>query len=73
MNPQSCKSRNVSNFRELRVPKQNAIWMQLSRVDAEYTIWGEGGGFPRVRAVGSLVSLKSFVVRPSTKGAPTMH
>jgi hypothetical protein len=34
---------------------------------------GEGGGFPRVRVVVSLVSPKSLVVHPSTKGAPTMH
>jgi hypothetical protein len=34
---------------------------------------GEGGGFPRVWAVVSLVNLRSPVVRPSTKGAPTMH
>jgi hypothetical protein len=31
---------------------------------------GEGGGFPQVRVVISLVSPKSLVVRPSTKGAP---
>jgi hypothetical protein len=31
---------------------------------------GEGGGFPRVQAVVSLVSLKSFVACPNTKGAP---
>jgi hypothetical protein len=31
---------------------------------------GEGGGFPRVRAVVSLVSPESPVVCPSTKGAP---
>jgi hypothetical protein len=31
---------------------------------------GEGDGFPRVWAVVSLVSPKSLVVRPSTKGAP---
>jgi hypothetical protein len=31
---------------------------------------GEGGGFPRVRAVVNLVSPKSPVVRPSTKGVP---
>jgi hypothetical protein len=31
---------------------------------------GEGGGFPRVRDVVSLVSPKSPVARPSTKGAP---
>jgi hypothetical protein len=33
---------------------------------------GEGGGFPRVRAVVSLVSPKSHVVRFNTKGAPTL-
>ncbi len=31
---------------------------------------GEGGGFPRVRAVVSLVSPKLLVACPSTKGAP---
>ncbi len=31
---------------------------------------GEGGGFPRVRAVVSLVSPGSPVACPSTKGAP---
>jgi hypothetical protein len=31
---------------------------------------GEGGGFPRVRAVMSLENSKSPVARPSTKGAP---
>jgi hypothetical protein len=31
---------------------------------------GEGGGFPRVRAVVSLMSPKSHVARPNTKGVP---
>jgi hypothetical protein len=31
---------------------------------------GEGGGFPGVQAVVSLVSPKSPVARPSTKGVP---
>jgi hypothetical protein len=31
---------------------------------------GEGGGFPRVRAVVSFVSPKLLVAGPSTKGAP---
>jgi hypothetical protein len=31
---------------------------------------GEGGGFPRVRAVVSFVSPKPFVACLSTKGAP---
>ncbi len=34
---------------------------------------GEGGGFPQVRAVVSLVSLSLLVVRLSTKSAQTMH
>jgi hypothetical protein len=33
---------------------------------------GEGGRFPQVWVVVSLVSLRSLVVRPSTKGAPTL-
>jgi hypothetical protein len=31
---------------------------------------GEGGGFPRIQAVVSLVNLESPVAYPSTKGAP---
>ncbi len=34
---------------------------------------GEGGGFPQVWAVVSLMSLNLPVARPSTKSAPTMH
>jgi hypothetical protein len=34
---------------------------------------GEGGGFPQVRAVVSLMSSSLPVVRPSTKSASTMH
>jgi len=33
---------------------------------------GEGGGFPRIWAVVSLVSLELFVACPSTKGVPEM-
>jgi hypothetical protein len=33
----------------------------------------EGGGFPQVRAMVSLVSLRLPVVRPNTKSAQTMH
>jgi hypothetical protein len=33
----------------------------------------EGGGFPQVRAVMSLVSLSLSVACPSTKSAQTMH
>jgi hypothetical protein len=34
---------------------------------------GEGGGFPQVQVVVSLVSPSLPVARPSTKSAPTMH
>jgi len=34
---------------------------------------GEGGGFPQVRAVVSLVSPSLPVVYPNTKSASTMH
>jgi len=34
---------------------------------------GEGGGFPQVRAVVSLVSPNLPVAHPSTKSAQTMH
>ncbi len=34
---------------------------------------GEGGGFPQVQAVVSLVSPSLLVVRLSTKNAQTMH
>jgi len=34
---------------------------------------GEGGGFPQVRAMVSLVSLSLLVARPNTKSALTMH
>ncbi len=34
---------------------------------------GEGGGFPQVQAVVSLVSPSLPMVCPNTKSAPTMH
>ncbi len=34
---------------------------------------GEGGGFPQVRAVMSLVNPSLSVFRPSTKSVSTMH
>jgi hypothetical protein len=34
---------------------------------------GEGGGFPQVRVMVSLVSPNLLMVCPSTKSAPTMH
>jgi hypothetical protein len=54
----------------LGVLRQNDIW-----IPAMHMIYykGEGGGFPHVRAMVSLMSLSLFVARHSTKNAPTMH
>ncbi len=70
MNSQSPESPNRDSF---ETPLENPETKSHSDVGAaercrEYYM-GEGGGFPRVRAVVSLVSLEVPVARPSTKGA----
>jgi hypothetical protein len=57
----------------LRNLGQNDIWVLVPWLDIKYAIRGEGGGFPQVRSVVSLVSQSFPVVHPSTKSAPTMH
>jgi hypothetical protein len=54
----------------LGVPGQKAIWMPAEWCRVYYM--GEGSGLLWVRAVVSLVNLRSFVARPNTKGAPTL-
>jgi len=53
------KSRESQPWRfrdsHLGVARQKTIWMWASWRGAEYTIRGEGGGFPQVRAVVSLM------------------
>jgi hypothetical protein len=69
--PQSC---GTPSFGDFRTP----IWesRDKSHLDVIPVEWckvyymGEGGGFPRVRAVVNLVSPESPVTCPSTKGAP---
>jgi hypothetical protein len=63
---QSCRSPNFGNFRtlDLGVSKQNDI--------REYCK-GEGGSFPQVRAVVSLVSLCLPMAYSCTKNVQTMH
>jgi hypothetical protein len=51
----------------LGVPRQNDIWVLISWLNKKYTIRGEGGGFPQVRAMVSFVNMCLPVVRPSTK------
>jgi hypothetical protein len=67
----------VVEFRDsyLGVLGQKAIWMWSSWRGAEYTTRGEGGGFPQVRAVGSLVcsNCSWFVLAPKVLQLCTNH
>jgi hypothetical protein len=70
---QSC---GTSSLGDSRLPfgspgtKSHSDATPAGRCRIYYT--GEGGGFPRVRVVLSLVSLRSPVASPNTKGAPTL-
>ncbi len=59
MGLQSHGSPNFGNFEisHLGIMGQNVIWMWALWRGTKYTIKGEGGGFPQVQAVVSLVSL----------------
>jgi hypothetical protein len=73
MFPQSCGSPTLTilGFPFWGVPKQKGhLGGGLAERRIEYYM-GEGGGFPRVWAVVSLVSPKSPVACPSTKGVTT--
>jgi hypothetical protein len=71
MGPQSCGSPNFGNLNgspETKCPLDVGL---VERHKVYYK--GEGGGFPQIRAVVSLVSPSLLVACPSTKSAPTMH
>jgi hypothetical protein len=66
MRPQSCGSPSCWNFGTPET-KSHLDVTPVKRCRVYYM--GEGGGFPRVRAVVSLVSPESPVACPSTEGA----
>jgi hypothetical protein len=74
MGPQTRKSPNFGNF-------ETPIWSPGTKchLDADFMAKhrvyykGEGGGFPQVRAMVSLVNLSLPVARPNTKSALVMH
>ncbi len=70
MRPQICRSPNFGNF---EIP-ETKCHLDVGPV-ANHNIYykGEGGGFPQVQPVVSLVSSSLPVVRPSTKSAQIMH
>jgi len=67
MKPQSHKSPNFGN-------PGTKCHLDVGLVERHKVYYkGEGGGFPQVRAVVSLVSLRLPVAHLNTKNAPTMH
>jgi hypothetical protein len=75
MRPQSRGSPNFGNFRTPTCEswdKKNHLDVGLVERHIVY-YKGEGGGFPQIRAVMSLVTPSLPMVRPSTKSVPTMH
>jgi len=70
MNLQSPESPNRDNFELLLGSPGTKSHSDVGAVERrrEYYM-GEGGGFPQVRAVMSLVSPRLLVACPSTKGA----
>jgi hypothetical protein len=71
MVPQSCRSSNLPTF-PFGSPetKNHSDVIPTWRCRVYYM--GEGGGFPRIQAMVSLVNLRSLVALPNTKGAPTL-
>jgi hypothetical protein len=74
MDLQSCGSPNYENFGTLTWESWDKMPFGCgTREKAQKYYKGEGGGFPQVWAMMSLVSPNLPMVHPSTKSAPTMH
>jgi hypothetical protein len=74
MGLQSHESPNLRNF-GLQLVSPGTKWHLGANLMVEHIEYykGEGGDFPQVRAVVSLVSLCLRMVYPCTKSVPTMH
>jgi hypothetical protein len=74
MRPQSCGSPNLGNFGTPFGSLGTKCHLDVGLMERHRVYYkGEGGGFPQVRAVVSLVSLSLSVPRFNTKNVPTMH
>ncbi len=74
----ALQSRENPNFGNFETPiwesRDKKSHLDVGLVEKRKVYYkGEGGGFPQVRAVVSLVSSSLPVVRPSIKSAPTKH
>ncbi len=68
MGPQSCKSPNFGNWdSHLGVLGKNDIWVLVPWARHRVYYKGEGGGFPQVRIMVSLMSTWLLVVHMCTK------
>jgi hypothetical protein len=71
------QSRMSPNFGNLGLPfgiPKTKCHLDMGLVERHIIYYkGEGGGFPQVRAVVSLVSLSLHVAHPNTKSVSTMH
>jgi hypothetical protein len=68
MGPQSYRSPNYGNFETPTCESQDKMTFECwSHVRHKVYYKGEGGGFPQVRAVVSLVNLCLPMVHPCTK------
>jgi hypothetical protein len=72
MGPQSYGSPNFGNFKTPNFETKSHLDVGLMEKHIVY-YKEEGGGFPQVRAVVSLVNLSLPVAHPCTKSVPTMH
>jgi hypothetical protein len=74
MRLQSCGSPSCGNFGIPFGSPGKKNYLDVAPVESCRVYYkGEGGGFPQVQIVVSLVSPKLLVARPSTKSAPIMH
>jgi hypothetical protein len=67
---QNCGSFNLGDF---GTPGTKSHLAEGAVERCRIYYMGEGGGFPQVQALGSLVSSRLPVVCPCTKGVPNMH
>jgi len=75
MGAQNCRSLDFGNFGTPKFGSPGTkCHLDVGLVERHKVYYkGEGGGFPQVRAMVSLVSLSLPVAHPSTKSVPTMH
>jgi len=74
MGVQNDGSPNFENFKTLNLEVPGKMTFRYNPMGNHIEYYkGEGGGFPQVRAMVSLVSPRMPVARACTKSVPTMH